>query len=137
VPHDSPLKVRVHHDFYVAVLRCLQDEVHRKGPEMWTVRSWLLHHNNVPARTALSIRQFLAKHSIPTLPQPSYSPELSPPDFFLFPKLRITFKRKRFQIMEDIITNVTNDLKAIPQTSFGTVLPKVEKAVHCCERGLF
>jgi hypothetical protein len=35
-----------------------------------TKGSWIVHHNNVPAHTALSIKQFLAKHSIPTPPQP-------------------------------------------------------------------
>jgi transposase len=85
---------------------------------MWTAGSWLLHHDNAPAHTVLSIRQFLAKHSIPTLPYPPYSPDLSLPDFFLFPKLKITLKGRRFQTVEDIITNSTNDLKAIPQTFF-------------------
>jgi hypothetical protein len=35
---------------------------------MWSVGSWLLHHDNEHAHTSLLIRQFLAKHSIPTLP---------------------------------------------------------------------
>jgi transposase len=74
--------------------------------------------DNAPAHTALSIRQFLATHPIPTIPQPPYSPNLSPPDVFLFPKLKITLKGGRFQTVEDIITNAANDLKAIPQTSF-------------------
>jgi transposase len=60
----------------------------------------------------------LEKHSIPTLPQPPYSSDLSPPDFFLFPKLKITLKGRIFQTVGDIITNAKNDLKAIPQTSF-------------------
>jgi histone-lysine N-methyltransferase SETMAR len=85
---------------------------------MWTAGSWLLNLDNAPAHTVLPIRQFLAKHSIPNLPQPPYSPDLSPPDFFLFPKLKFTLKGRRFQTVEDIITNVTNDLKVIPQTSF-------------------
>jgi hypothetical protein len=78
--------------FYPAVLRRHQDAVWRKWPEMWTVGSWLLHHDNALAHTALSIRQFLAKHSIGTLPQHPYSPDLSPPDFFLVPKLKITLE---------------------------------------------
>jgi hypothetical protein len=36
--------------------------------ELWTIGSWFLHHNIVPAHTALPIRQFLAKHSISILP---------------------------------------------------------------------
>jgi hypothetical protein len=85
---------------------------------MWTEGSWLLNHDNVPAHIILSIRQVLAKYSIPTLPQPLYSPHLSLHDFFLFPNLKITLKGRRFQTVEDFITNGTNDFKAIPKTSF-------------------
>jgi transposase len=77
---------------------------------MWTAGSKLPHHDDVPAHTALSISQFLAKHSITTFPQPHYSPDISPPNFFLFPKLKITLKGRRFQTVEDIITNATNAL---------------------------
>jgi hypothetical protein len=38
--------------------------------------------------TALSVREFLAKKCIPVLPQAPYSPDLSPYDFYLFPKLK-------------------------------------------------
>jgi len=39
---------------------------------------WLLHHDNAPAHSALSIREFLAKKNIPLLPHPPYSPGLAP-----------------------------------------------------------
>jgi hypothetical protein len=63
----------------------------RKQPEIWTARSWLLQHDNAPAYTALSIRPFLAKHSIRTLSQPLPS-QLS----------SIPFKGRRFQTVEDM-----------------------------------
>jgi hypothetical protein len=40
----------------------------------------------------LSVREFLAKHSIPVVPHPSYSLDLAPCDFFLFPRLKSTLK---------------------------------------------
>jgi transposase len=104
---------------------------------MWTAGSWLLHHDNAPAHSV--VRQFLAKHPIYTIPQPPYSPDLSPPDFFLLPKLKIALKGRRFQTVEDIITNATND-ESDTAKILQTALPKVEKAlgeVHCCARGLF
>jgi hypothetical protein len=39
-----------------------------------------MHHDNAPAHTALSIREFLAKKNIPTLPHSPYSPHLAPCD---------------------------------------------------------
>jgi hypothetical protein len=58
------------------------------------------------------LTEFLAKYSIPDLPQP-----LCLPDPFLFPKLNMILKGRRFQTMEDIIKNATNDLKVIQQTA--------------------
>jgi hypothetical protein len=46
---------------------------------------------------ALSIKEFLAKHSITVVPHPPHPPDLAPRDFFLFPRLKGTLKGKRFQ----------------------------------------
>jgi hypothetical protein len=58
------------------------------------------------------------KQSIPTLPQPPYSWDLSPNDIFLLHKIKVTLKGRRFQTEADNITNTMNDLRVIPQTSF-------------------
>ncbi|UYV73952.1 hypothetical protein LAZ67_11001570 [Cordylochernes scorpioides] len=50
--------------------------------------SWILHHDNAPAHTALKISKFLQDHSTSVFPQPPYSPDLAPCDFFLFGKLK-------------------------------------------------
>jgi transposase len=66
----------------------------------------MLHHDNAPCHTAISVIEFLAKKGIPVVPQPPYSPDLSPCDFFLFPKLKFHLK------------GVTDQLKAIPISDF-------------------
>jgi transposase len=97
----------VNQDFYLAVLRHLQDAVQSKQPKIWTEGSWFLHHNNAPIHAESSVRQFLAKHWILTLPKPPYSPDLSPHNSFLFHKLKITLKGRRIQTVEDSINKVT------------------------------
>jgi histone-lysine N-methyltransferase SETMAR len=47
-----------------------------------------MHHDNAPAHTALSVREFLATKQIIMSDHPAYSPDLAPSDFFLFPKYR-------------------------------------------------
>jgi len=42
----------------------------------------------------------LAKKGIPVVPQPPYSPDLSPCDFFLFPKLTFHLKGRHFGTVE-------------------------------------
>ena len=63
---------------------------------------WVLHHDNAPAHTALSIREFLAKKNIPPLPHPPYSPDLALCDFYLFSKLKSKLKDHHFGTMEYI-----------------------------------
>ena len=41
-------------------LRQLRENVRRKRPEMWRWGDWFLHHENVPAHTALSVTRYLA-----------------------------------------------------------------------------
>jgi hypothetical protein len=45
---------------------------------------WMLHYGNVPCHMSLSIHCFLTDKYIPVLLQPTYSPNLSPCDFWLF-----------------------------------------------------
>jgi len=51
-----------------------------------------LHHDNVPAHSTVLVQAFLAKHLITQVCQHPYSPDLSPCDFWLFPKLRSPLK---------------------------------------------
>jgi hypothetical protein len=44
----------------VEILRRLHEAVRRKRPELWP-NDWILHHDNVPAHKALSVKQFLAQ----------------------------------------------------------------------------
>jgi len=74
----------VNHAFYKDVLERLRKRVQRVRTDI--AEDWVLHHDNAPAHTALSIREFLAKKNIPVLLHPPYSPDLTPCDFYLFSK---------------------------------------------------
>jgi len=80
----------VNHTFYKDVLERLGKRVQRVRTDI--ADDWVLRHDNAPAHTALSIREFLAKKNIPVLPHPPYSPDLAPCDFCLFPKLKSKMK---------------------------------------------
>ena len=45
----------------------------------------LLHHENEPAHTTAKTLDSLMKEKVQVLPHPTYSPYLTPCDFFLFP----------------------------------------------------
>jgi len=91
-----PTGQTVNKEFYKTVLQRLRDAVHRHRPEKWSSGNWILHHDNAPAHRAVTTNEFLVKHNILSLPQPPYSPDLAPCDFFLFPQQKKTMKGRRF-----------------------------------------
>lgn len=52
------------------------------------LRHVCLLHDNVPSHTSELVKQFLKSEKVTILPQPPYSPDLAPCDFFLFSKLK-------------------------------------------------
>jgi len=46
-------------------------------------------------------------YSWEVLPHPPYSPDMSPPDFDLFPKLKINMCGVRFSTLEDLSASIT------------------------------
>ena len=82
-----PQGQKVNQHFYKEVLTCLVNKICQQQRASWAGKTWILHHDNAPAHTALSMKQFLISKDITRLHHPSYLPALAPCDFFLFPKL--------------------------------------------------
>ena len=69
---------------YKEILRRLMRSVRDKRRDLWENNAWVLHHDNAPAQSALSIRQFLVERNVPTREQPPYSQDLALCDFFSY-----------------------------------------------------
>ena len=67
---------------------------------------------------ALSVKEFLATKQTNVSENPAYSLDLAPSDFFLFPKIKEILKGGHFDDTDDISSNTTAALKAIPQNEF-------------------
>lgn len=81
---------------YLQVQHCLREAIWKKRPVLLKDNSWLLHYDNAPAHTSLLVREFLVKNNTVKIPQPPYSPDMAPCDFFLLPKIKRTFKGHRW-----------------------------------------
>ena len=57
---------------YKEILQRLVRSVRDKRRDLWENNAWVLHHDNAPAYSAPSIRQFLVERNVPTLEQPPY-----------------------------------------------------------------
>ena len=55
-------------------------------------------------------RMEVAQESL-RMPQPPYSPDIAPCDFFLFPKIKRTLKGRRFTAIDDIKSASLKDIK--------------------------
>ncbi|UYV83045.1 TIGD4 [Cordylochernes scorpioides] len=87
---------------YLGIMRCLREAVRLKRPERWQNNDWILHVGNARPHTAHVVLQFLAKHSTIQIPHPLYSPDLAPNDFFLYPKLKMNLKGRKFDNVDMI-----------------------------------
>ena len=127
VPRGEPFNK----EFYLNLLKRLRAAVRRKRPEAWT-NTLMLHHDNAPDHASLLIPEFLKKHETTVVPQPPYSPNLAPEDFFFFPKLKSSLKGRRFQTVEEIKENSIRDLRAIPQNTFQDAFQNWKKRLERC-----
>jgi len=125
-----PPGLTVNHAFYKDVLEWLQKRVQRAQTDI--ADDWVLHHENAPAHTALSIREFLVKKNIPVLPHPPYSPDLAPYDFYLFPKLKLKLKGHHFRTMENIQKTVADELQTLTANDFQYCYDQWKKCWNCC-----
>jgi hypothetical protein len=63
---------------------------------------------------------------------PPYSPDLSLPHYFLFPKMTLNLKGARFDTIEEIQKAVTDQLNKIPTEDFSNAMKKLETRANLC-----
>jgi len=94
----------INDNFYCELLKWLREGIWLKRPDKWKKNNWFLRHDNAPARLSLAVRQFLTSRNIRVNPCPPLpnSPDLAPCDFFLFSKMKLRLKGRRFDTTEEI-----------------------------------
>uniref|UniRef100_A0A8C3CC15 Transposase n=1 Tax=Cairina moschata TaxID=8855 RepID=A0A8C3CC15_CAIMO len=102
--------------FYVEVLTRLRKCIARVHPAI--VNNWQLHHDNALSHAVFRVVEYLAQHKVAMLPQPPYSPDLAPPDFFLFLRIKLTLKGKHHTSVEALQGAMTRELSSIPVQAF-------------------
>ena len=66
------------------------------------------------------------------VPQPPYSPDLAPCDFWLFSKLKRPLQGHRFDTIEELQAESKKALKAIPEIEFNKYFDDCKKRWHKC-----
>ena len=66
------------------------------------------------------------------LSPPQYSPDLSPPDYFLFPKLKMKLKGLHSADVAEIQEAVTDELKKAPKEEFSAAFQTLYDRAKAC-----
>ncbi|GBM84179.1 hypothetical protein AVEN_61028-1 [Araneus ventricosus] len=110
-PEFIPEGQTVNKELYLEILKRLRDAIRRKRPEKWATKDWFILHDNAPPHRALIVQKYLARHSVTTLEHPPYFPDIAPADVYLFPRLKMKLKGHRSVDSDEVIENVTKQLK--------------------------
>jgi histone-lysine N-methyltransferase SETMAR len=70
--------------------------------------------------------------NVTTLYHPPYSPDVSPPDYFLFSKLKIKLKGLHFADVVEIQEAVTDELKKFQKEEFSAAFQKLHDCAKAC-----
>ena len=90
------------------------------------------HQLNATPHKTKKINEFLMKKQICVIDHPPYSPDLSPYDYFLFPKLKTAMKGAFYDDVLTIQAAVTQVLKNIPKTEFKKSMDKLDDRSKSC-----
>jgi hypothetical protein len=86
----------------------------------------------VLAHKAASVCQFLTQKNVTTLYRLPYSPDLSPPDYYLLPKLKMKLKVLHFADVAEIQEAVTDELKKVQKEELSAALQKLYDLANIC-----
>ena len=70
---------------------------------------WHFYQDNTPVHNSILVTDYLTKMGIETVPQPPYSPDLAPCDFWLFPNPR-GCRYETIEKMKEAVTMVNDTL---------------------------
>ena len=112
--HWVPTGQTVNKEHYVEVLSEFSKGFRRKRPARFKSGQWHFQQDNASVHNSILVTDYLSKMGIKTVLQPSYSPDLAPCDFWLFPKLRGC----RYETIEEMKEAVTKVLDTLTQEDF-------------------
>jgi histone-lysine N-methyltransferase SETMAR len=112
-----PPGISVTGQYYADLVRKLARALATKRPHMRRSGAILLH-DNARAHISTLVDEALRAHHIELTGHPTYSPDLSPSDYHLFPNLKMFLKGKQFKSVEEIKRKVDGWAESLEQKFF-------------------
>ena len=89
-----------------------------------SIRGIKLLHDNAPAHKSAMVQEYQTEYGLDVLDHPPYSPDLSPCDFWLFPRLQEMLAGHRFESRCGIGSAVYQCLQHIPKEDYRAAFRK-------------
>ena len=99
-------------------------DFYQKSRPRTDVRGIKLLHDNAPAHKSTTVQEYLKESGLDVLDQPPYNPDLSPCDFWLFPRLKEMLAGHRFESRCGIGSAVYQCLQHIPKEEYRVAFRK-------------
>ncbi|CAH2002699.1 unnamed protein product [Acanthoscelides obtectus] len=116
-------------DWYTTIsLPKVTTELRKINPE----RRIILHQHNASSHTAQKTRQYLTEETVELLDHPPYSPDLSPNDFFTFPKIKNRLRGQRFQSPKEPVDAFKNAVLDLPTNEWNKCLENWFERMQMC-----
>ena len=130
--HWVPTGQTVNKEYYVEVLRGFRKRLRWKRPALFKLGQWHFHQDNAPVHNSILVTDYLTKIGIETVPQPPYSPDLDPCDFWLFPKLKEKLRSCCYGIIEEMKEAVMKIIDTLTQEDYHGAFQKLLEWYNKC-----
>src|SRR5258705_4248364 len=132
--HDVPQGQTVNADYYCRFLQHhLRPAVRRKRPRLLRDNLPIVLYDNARCHVAQDVKDLLRRWSWEVLEHPPYSPDMSPCDYNLFPKLKEPLRGIRFPDVPSVIRAVGRSVADINRQHLANGilrLPDIWQKVH-------
>lgn len=130
--HSVPTGQTVNSEYYAHFLQnILRPAIRKKRPDLLKAGPVILHDNATP-HVSMHVTSLLTSYTWERLRHPPYSPDLSPCDFDLFPKIKESMRGVRFPDLEELKDAVAMEVRRVNSGCLATgiaALPRRWKSV--------
>ena len=109
IPLGKTVTKEVYREF---LMKNLRPAIRKKRRPLHNARPLILH-DNASCHKSERVTSLLSEYKWDVLPHPAYSPDLSPPDFDLFPKLKEPLRGIRFDDLDELEVEVAKQVRLL------------------------
>jgi transposase len=95
----------------------------------------VIHLNNCSIHTSRGSREWVKEHDMLRIPQPSYSPDLAPSDFYLFRTVKERLERSQVADEDQFFESLQGILRGIDQQELNRVFQASVRRVQEVSEG--